>query len=139
MSMKEAISKFVHSGDILFLSGTQHGEPSAAIHEIVRQRIDHLTLICCLVATSGLLIAEGLLDKMITAFTMRDEKRAYALARARRMNKLPVFEMGSKRFAEGFVGMGRCTMGLRLLTLVNQTLSAGANSGNTGRILSKNS
>ena len=92
MSMKEAISKFVHSGDILFLSGTQHGEPSAAIHEIVRQRIDHLTLICCLVATSGLLIAEGLLDKMITAFMMRDEKRVYALARARRMNKLPVFE-----------------------------------------------
>ena len=71
MSMKEAISTYVKSGDILFLSGTQHGEPSAAVHEIVRQRIDHLTLICCLVATSGLLIAEGLLDKMITAFTIR--------------------------------------------------------------------
>jgi glutaconate CoA-transferase subunit A len=90
--MKDAISRFVKVGDTLFLSGTQHGEPTAAVHEIVRQRIDHLTLICCLVATSGLLIAEGLLDKMITAFMVRDEKRSYTLTRARNLKKLPVFE-----------------------------------------------
>lgn len=39
MTMKEAISQFVKSGDTLFLGGMQHGEPSAAIHEIVRQKI----------------------------------------------------------------------------------------------------
>ena len=92
MTMEEAISRYVKSGDIIFLSGMQHGEPSAAVHEIVRQRIDRLTLICCLVSTSSLLIAQGLLAKMITAFTIRDEKRSYALSRARMMNRLPVFE-----------------------------------------------
>ena len=36
MTMKEAISSYVKSGDILLLSGMQHGEPSAAIHEVRR-------------------------------------------------------------------------------------------------------
>ena len=36
MNMKEAISGYVKSSDILFLSGMQYGEPSAAIHEIRR-------------------------------------------------------------------------------------------------------
>jgi len=90
--MKEAVSKFVKSGNILFLSGAQHGEPSAAIHEIVRQRIDHLTLISALVATSFLLVSEGLIDKMMTGFTIQDEKRSYPIARAKAMNRLPVFE-----------------------------------------------
>ena len=92
MTMKEAISTFVKSGDTLFLSGMQHGEPSAAVHEIVRQGIDHLTLICCLVGTSSLLLGEGLLDRMITGFFVQDENRAYAIARAKSMNRLPVFE-----------------------------------------------
>ena len=92
MPMKEAISKFVHSGDTLFLSGTQHGEPSAAIHEIARQRIDHLDVISCLVAMTGLLIAEGLVDKITTGFMMRNEKRSYALTRARKINKFPNIE-----------------------------------------------
>lgn len=92
MPMKEAISKFVKSGDTLFLSGTQHGEPSAAIHEIVRQRIDHLEVISCLVAMTGLLISEGLVDKIITGFMMRNEKRSYALKKARNMGKFPLIE-----------------------------------------------
>ncbi len=92
MPMKEAISKFIQSGDTLFLSGTQHGEPSAAIHEIARQRIDHLDVISCLVAMTGLLIAEGLVDKITSGFMMRNEKRSYALTRARKMNKFPYIE-----------------------------------------------
>ena len=40
MTMKEAISMYVRAGDILFLSGMQHGEPSAAIHEIGELRAD---------------------------------------------------------------------------------------------------
>ncbi|MBW2027755.1 MAG: hypothetical protein JRH06_02585 [Deltaproteobacteria bacterium] len=94
MTMREAVSTFVTEGDTLFLSGAHahHGEPSAAIHEIARQGIGHLTLICCLVATSGLLIVEGLLDRMITAFTSRDEKRSAAIRRAKSLGKLPHFE-----------------------------------------------
>lgn len=92
MTMREAISKFVKSGDILFLSGTQHGEPSAAVHEIVRQGIDHLTLICALVHTSPLLLGAGLLDRNLTGFFVQDEKRSYSVRRARSMNRFPVFE-----------------------------------------------
>lgn len=95
MTMKEAISKFVHSGDTLFLSGAQHGEPSAAIHEIIRQRIDHLALICALVSTASLLMGEGLIDKMITGYTHQELKRSYALAKARDNNRFPVFEESS--------------------------------------------
>ena len=92
MTMKEAISKYVQSGDILFISGMQHGEPSAAVHEIVRQKIDHLTFVSCLVTTSSLLIGEGLLDKVVTGYIAQDEKRSYAIAKAKAMNRLPVFE-----------------------------------------------
>ena len=92
MTMKEAISKYVKSGNILFLSGAQHGEPAAAIHEIIRQKIDHISLVCCLVTTSSLLIGEGLIDRMITGYAQQDEERSYAIAKAKAMNKLPVFE-----------------------------------------------
>ena len=95
MTMKEAISKFVHSGDTLFIAGAQHGEPSAAIHEIIRQKIDHLTVIACLVTTTSFLIGEGLVDKMITGYFHQDEKRSYAIAKAKANNKLPVFEESS--------------------------------------------
>ena len=64
MTMKEAVSKNVKSGDLLFLSGAQHGEPAAAAYEVIRQRIDHLSLVCALVNSATLLIGEGLLDKM---------------------------------------------------------------------------
>ena len=92
MTMKEAISRYVKPGSTIFLSGMQHGEPSAAIHEIIRQKIDHLTLVSCLVTTSNLLIGEGLIDKMVIAYIMRDDKRVYANAKAKAMGRLPVFE-----------------------------------------------
>jgi glutaconate CoA-transferase subunit A len=91
MTMKEAISRYVKSGQILFLGGMQHGEPSAAIHEIVRQKIDHLKLISALVTTSNLLIGEGLLDVVYTAFIMQDVKRSYILQKAQSMGRLPIF------------------------------------------------
>ena len=56
MTMKEAVSRYVKAGDVIFISGMQHGEPSAVIHEIVRQKIDHLTLVSALVATANLLV-----------------------------------------------------------------------------------
>jgi glutaconate CoA-transferase subunit A len=91
MTMKEAISRFVRPGDTLFLSGMQHGEPSAAVHEIVRQKIGHLTLVCALVATNNLLVGEGLVDKMVTGYANQDEE-VYAIAKARAMGRLPVYE-----------------------------------------------
>ena len=84
-------SGFVKSGDLVFLSGAQHGSPTAAVAEIVRQKIDHLTIISILSSTNTL-IGEGLVDKVITGYTPLDEKRFYYLARARTNNKFPVFE-----------------------------------------------
>jgi glutaconate CoA-transferase subunit A len=91
MMMKEAISRFVKSGEILFISGMQHGEPAAAIHEIVRQKIDRLTLVSALVATANLMVGEGLAAKMVTAWAPQDP-RIYHLAKAGAAGKLPVFE-----------------------------------------------
>jgi glutaconate CoA-transferase subunit A len=92
MTMKEAISQYVKSGDTLFVSGAQHGEPSTAVHEIIRQKIDHLTLICALLISSSLLLGEGLLDKLLTGFMVQDEKRSYALVKAKAMNRYPAIE-----------------------------------------------
>jgi glutaconate CoA-transferase subunit A len=89
--MSQAISQFVKPGTTLFLSGMQHGEPSAAVHEIVRQRIDHLTVVGPLVTTTGLLIGEGLIDVLHTGFLPQDEKKSYSIARARAGGKLPKF------------------------------------------------
>jgi glutaconate CoA-transferase, subunit A len=91
MTMKEAVARFVRPGSTLFLSGMQHGEPAAAVHEIVRQKIDHLTLVCALLATNNLLVGEGLVDKMVTGYANQDEKM-YAIGRAKAMGRLPVYE-----------------------------------------------
>jgi glutaconate CoA-transferase subunit A len=44
MTMNEAISKFVHDGDTLYMAGFTHLIPHSAGHEIIRQRIRRLTL-----------------------------------------------------------------------------------------------
>ncbi len=90
-SMKEAISQFVRSGDVLFLGGAQHGSPNAAVAEIVRQKIDHLAVISVLSSTNNL-IGEGLVDRLITGYNFLDEKRFYFLSKARANNKFPVVE-----------------------------------------------
>ena len=89
MTMKEAVKKNVKSGDLLFIGGAQHGTPSAAVAEIVRQRINHLTLISIL-ANTTLLIGEGLVDKVLTGYAMTDERRSYALQRARTKYRVKV-------------------------------------------------
>ena len=92
MTLKEAVSRFVKSGDTLFLSGMQHGEPSAAVHEIVRQKIDRLKVISALITTVSLLTGEGLTDKVYTGWMMQDVKRSYALSKAKAMGRLPYIE-----------------------------------------------
>jgi glutaconate CoA-transferase subunit A len=44
MNMSEAIKKFVHDGDTVYMAGFTHLIPHSAGHEIIRQRIRHLTL-----------------------------------------------------------------------------------------------
>jgi len=44
MSMKEAVSKYVNDGDVVYLAGFTHMIPFAAGHEIIRQQRKNLTL-----------------------------------------------------------------------------------------------
>ena len=82
MKLDEAVRINVKAGDLLFIGGAIHGTPSAAISEIVRQRINHLTVVAILSNTMPL-IGEGLVDRLLTAYAMTDERRSYALRRAR--------------------------------------------------------
>lgn len=94
MTMKEAVSRYVKSGDLLFISGAQHGAPAAAVAEIIRQKIDHLGVITCLTNTNSL-IGEGLVDRLITGYNMLNENRSYALQKARENGKFPIVEESS--------------------------------------------
>jgi glutaconate CoA-transferase subunit A len=94
MTMKEAVKAYVNPGDMVFFSGMQHGEPVAAIHEIIRQKIDHLTVVPALTLTVGLLIAEGLVDKLLTAFVrdLFDKRRSYTITKAKKNGWYPELE-----------------------------------------------
>lgn len=92
MTMKEAIARYVKSGDLVFIGGMQHGEPSAAVLEILRQRIDHLKIVSCLTISTTLLISEGLVDKFYTGYYNQDTNRSYPMSRAKRTGKYPVFQ-----------------------------------------------
>lgn len=71
----------------------QHGEPSAAIHEIVRQRIGRLTVVSALVHSVALLLGEGLIRKLISAYLIDlYEKESCLAARAQRQNAYPELE-----------------------------------------------
>lgn len=93
MTMKEAISRFVKEGDTVFFAGMQHGEPSAAEHEIVRQRIGRLTAVVALTQCVGLLIGEGLVHKLVHAYTSDlYPKYGYCAIKARKNNDYPLLE-----------------------------------------------
>lgn len=89
MTMSEAVSRYVKPGSMLFLGGAIHGTPNAAIAEIVRQRINHLSLIFVLNNVIPL-TGEGLVDTVLTAYSMTEEKRSYALQRAREIFNVTV-------------------------------------------------
>jgi len=92
MTMQEAVSRYVKSGNLLFIGGMQHGEPTAAVHEILRQKIDHLKTVSCLTTFTSLLIGEGRVDRVFTGYYGQDIKRFFWLVRAKSMGKYPVFQ-----------------------------------------------
>jgi len=91
--MAAAIREHVRPGCTIFFGGMQHGEPSAAIHEIVRQRIGQLTVVSALTHTVALLLGEGLLRKLVIAYLLDlYEKENCLAARARRLGAYPELE-----------------------------------------------
>lgn len=94
LSMEEAIAEHVKSGSSIFFSGMQHGEPSAAIHEIIRQEKRRLTILSILTHLSGMLVAEGCVEKVIFGyFAELFEKRfGYPITKARNNGWYPKLE-----------------------------------------------
>lgn len=91
--METAIRRLVRPECTIFFGGMQHGEPSAAIHEIVRQRISRLTVVSALTHTVALLLGEGLLKKLVGAYLIDlYEKENCLAARARRLGAYPELE-----------------------------------------------
>jgi glutaconate CoA-transferase subunit A len=94
MTMNEAVKEYVKPGDTIFFAGMQHGEPVAAIHEIIRQKINHLTVVPALTLCLGLMIAEGLVDKLVMAFVrdLFEKRRSYTIIKAKQNNCYPELE-----------------------------------------------
>jgi len=91
MNLAEAIKKFVKPGYSIFFSGMQHGEPAAAIREIVRQRINRLTIFPVLTTLAGLLIGEGLVTKIAFAYVsdLFEKKFGYPIIKAKESRHYP--------------------------------------------------
>jgi glutaconate CoA-transferase, subunit A len=69
MTTGEAISKFVHPGDFLFIGGYICRTPFSAIHEIIRQKIGELTITRSNAADDfDMLIGAGLVKRFISTF-----------------------------------------------------------------------
>jgi len=69
MSTKEAISKFVNPGDFIFIGGYICRTPFAAIHEIIRQHKNNLTITRSNAADDfDMMIGAGLVKRFIGTF-----------------------------------------------------------------------
>lgn len=69
MTMKDAISQHVHSGDFLFMGGYICRPPTSAIHEIIRQKIRDLTITRSNAADDfDMLIGAGCVKRFIATF-----------------------------------------------------------------------
>ncbi|MBI4296827.1 MAG: CoA transferase subunit A [Chloroflexi bacterium] len=93
MTLKEAIAKYVKEGDTVFFGGMRHAQPYAAIHEIIRRRIGHLTVVPALTMGVNLLAGEGLVDKFkFATIPGLYERGTYSFAKARKNNTFPILE-----------------------------------------------
>lgn len=81
VDLTTAVERHVRSGDTLFLSGMQHGEPTGAVLEILRQGINGLTLIPQIPVVAELLLSEGRVRRLITAYTSALYARRGEIAR----------------------------------------------------------
>lgn len=69
VSIKEAISKYVHEGNVVYIGGLIQGEPYFAAHEIIRQGIKELTISTASgTVWADMLVGAGCVKRMITAY-----------------------------------------------------------------------
>lgn len=70
MSIREAIREYVKDGDVVYVGGLIHSEPYFAVHELIRQRKENLTISTAGATLWGdMLVGAGCVDRMITTYT----------------------------------------------------------------------
>lgn len=102
MSMKEAISTYVHDGDFLYIGGYICRPPFAVIHEIIRQGIKNLTITRSNAGDDfDMMIGAGVVHRFISTFLSLN---VYGLGRCyrRSMAKLPCWYHHSIRMSLSF-------------------------------------
>ena len=85
MDVKEAVSRFVHDGDVIAIGGFGHVRiPMALIYEIIRQKKRNLALLAkTAVHDADMLIASGCVNKVEVAYCFGHELRGLSPASRR--------------------------------------------------------
>ena len=112
MTLQEAVSKFVHDGDILYYGGFQIHVPMALTHEIIRQKKRNLHVINASTDVGGLdlLVAGGCVSEMHLAWAMNWYVKApYAIRRAFSSGELKRYDLSNfgatSAMIAGFLGI----------------------------------
>ena len=112
MTLKEAVSKFIHDGDVVYYGGFQIHVPMALTHEIIRQKKRHLTTIESSTDVGGLdlMVGAGCVTEIHTAWIMNWYVKApYAIRRAFNKGHLKRYDISNfgatTAMIAGFMGI----------------------------------
>lgn len=112
MSLKEAVSRYVHDGDSVYYGGFQIMVPMALTHEIIRQRKRNLTVLNASTDVGGLdlLVAAGCVKSVHVAWAMNWYVKApYAIRRAFQAGEIQRFDLSNfsatSALLAGFLGI----------------------------------
>lgn len=112
MTLKEAVSKFVHDGDTVYYGGFQIMVPMALTHEIIRQKKKDLNIINASTDVGGLdlLVGAGCVKEMHLAWAMNWYVKApYAIRRAVQNKQVKRYDLSNfgatSAMIAGFLGV----------------------------------
>lgn len=112
MTLKEAVSKFIHDGDTVYYGGFQIMVPMALTHEIIRQKKRNLCVIDASTDVGGLdlLVGAGCVSEIHTAWIMNWYVKApYAIRRAFQSGALKRYDVSNfgatSALIAGFLGI----------------------------------
>jgi glutaconate CoA-transferase, subunit A len=112
MTLKEAVTKFVHDGDTIYYGGFQIMVPMALTHEVIRQGKKDLTILNASTDVGGLdlLVAAGCVSEIHLAWAMNWYVKApYAIRRAFQSGEIKRFDISNfgatSALLAGFLGV----------------------------------
>ncbi len=112
MTLKDAVAKFIHDGDVVYYGGFQIMVPMALTHEIIRQKKRHLTTIESSTDVGGLdiMVGAGCVSEIHSAWIMNWYVKApYAVRRAFNKGHLKRYDISNfgatTAMMAGFMGI----------------------------------